>query len=98
MSSTVVLKTHFNDFQQFFWAVYAPYREFMEKLDYSKISTSQQYHIYELQTHQPAESLECPWYSDMWIDFDQHTLCSVNIYLKKASFIKRRIEKCKEAL
>jgi len=48
--------------------------------------------------HQTAESFECPWYSDVRIDFDQNAFCCVNVDLEKTSFVKRRIKECKKTL
>lgn len=45
-----------------------------------------------LRTHQPTEALEGSWYSDMGVDLNQNTFCSVDIDLKKARLIEGRIK------
>ena len=48
--------------------------------------------------HQTGETLEGTGNADSRADFDQDTLCCVNVNLKLASLVERRVEEGKEAL
>jgi hypothetical protein len=48
--------------------------------------------------HKTSESLEGTWDSDGWADFDENTPGGVDVDLKLACLIDRRIEESKETL
>ena len=48
--------------------------------------------------HKTSESLEGTWDSDGWADFDENTPGGVDVDLKLACLIDRRVEEGKEAL
>ena len=41
--------------------------------------------------HETGETLEGTWDADLWVDFDEDALGSVNVDLKLASFVDRRV-------
>ena len=48
--------------------------------------------------HKTSKPLECSWNADGWADFNQNTLCSVDVDLELAGFVDRAIEQSKQAL
>jgi hypothetical protein len=48
--------------------------------------------------HETSESLECSWDADGWADFDENALGRVDVDLKLASLVDRRVEEGKETL
>jgi hypothetical protein len=48
--------------------------------------------------HETSESLEGTWDSDGWADFDENPLGGVDVDLKFACLIDRRVEEGKETL
>jgi hypothetical protein len=48
--------------------------------------------------HETSESLEGTWDSDGWADFNENPLGGVDVDLKFACLIDRRVEEGKEAL
>jgi hypothetical protein len=48
--------------------------------------------------HETSESLECAWDADGWADFNENTLGRVDVDLKLAGLIDRRVEEGKQTL
>lgn len=51
-----------------------------------------------VRTHQSTEALESSRYSDMRVDLDENTFGGVDVHLKQACLVERRIEQSEETL
>lgn len=48
--------------------------------------------------HETSESLESTRDADRWVDFDKNSSGGVDVNLKFASLVDRRVEECEETL
>lgn len=48
--------------------------------------------------HKTGKALESSWYPDCGAHLNEHILCSLNVDLKLASLVNRRVQQSKKAL
>ena len=64
----------------------------MEELNCAYVRTQNSEKSVERRTHEPAEALERARYPDVGIHFNKDALSGVNVYLKQARFVQRRVK------